>query len=63
MKDLPSFYDYIGYTFYLGSTIAGPFYEYKDYIDFIEKKNSYKVIPNTVQATLKKLALAICKPN
>jgi len=28
----PSFYDYLGYLYYCGGTIAGPFYEYKDFI-------------------------------
>jgi len=28
----PSFYDFLGYMYFCGGTIAGPFYEYKDFI-------------------------------
>ena len=32
IEKCPSFYDYLGYLYYCGGTIAGPFYEYKDFI-------------------------------
>jgi hypothetical protein len=50
----------MGYMFYCGGTIAGPFYEYKDYINFIERKNHYAVIPSTITPTLKRLSHAMC---
>jgi len=31
VEKLPSFYEYMGYMYYCGGTIAGPFFEYKDY--------------------------------
>lgn len=55
----PSFVDFIGYMYYCGGTIAGPFYEYTDYINFIETKEHYKHIPNTVLPTLKRLLHAL----
>jgi len=58
---VPSFYDYLGYLYYCGGTIAGPFYEYKDYIDFMHREGHYSKIPSTIVATLERLAVAICK--
>jgi len=57
---VPSFYDYLGYLYYCGGTIAGPFYEYKDYIDFMNREGHYSKIPSTIVATLERLAVAIC---
>jgi hypothetical protein len=47
--------------YYCGGTIAGPFYEYKDYINFIELKEHYAKIPSTILPTLKRLMHAISK--
>jgi hypothetical protein len=47
--------------FYCGGTIAGPFYEYKDYINFIERKENYVSIPSTIIPTLKRIFNALCK--
>ena len=57
---IPKFWDYLGYMFFCGGTIAGPFYEYKDYINFIQKKDDYSYIPNTILPTLKRIFHAIC---
>eukprot|EP00347_Sterkiella_histriomuscorum_P004536 403360089 len=55
----PSFYDYLGYLYYCGGTIAGPFYEYKDYINFMHREGHYLNIPSTIIPTIKRLAVAI----
>lgn len=61
VEKLPSFYDYIAYMYYCGGTIAGPFYEYKDYIDFIQRINHYADIPGTFLAAMIRLSHAISK--
>jgi lysophospholipid acyltransferase len=61
VETLPSFYDYLGYIYYCGGTIAGPFFEYKDYVNFIERKGHYSAIPNTIFETLKRVSHALCK--
>jgi len=37
VEELPSFYDYMGFMYFCGCTIAGPFFEYKDFINFINR--------------------------
>jgi lysophospholipid acyltransferase len=63
VDELPSFYDYMGYMYYCGCTIAGPFFEYKDFINFINKKGHYTHIPKTYVATLIRFSQAICNRN
>ena len=46
--------------YFCGATIAGPFFEYKDYINLIEKKEEYQKIPSTVLPALKRLFTAFC---
>jgi lysophospholipid acyltransferase len=47
IADLPPFYKIIGYTYNIPSCIASPFFEYKDYEDWMELKHSYSHIPDT----------------
>ena len=61
IEQLPSFYDYMGYMYYCGCTIAGPFFEYKDFINFINRTGHYIEIPKTYIPTLIKFSQAICK--
>ena len=58
VDETPSFFDFLGYMYFCGGTIAGPFFEYMDYKNFIEKKEHYKVIPSTVLPTFKRLSNA-----
>ena len=44
--------------YYCGGTISGPFFEYVDFIQFIEKKGHYKSIPSTIIPTIKRVAVA-----
>lgn len=46
--------DFIGYIYFLPSCITGPFSEYNDYIDFINKKNNYESIKYDYIHVLKK---------
>lgn len=61
IKEAPSFSDFLGYMYYCGGTIAGPHYEYADYINFIERKGHYLKIPSSFIPTLKRFATAVCK--
>jgi hypothetical protein len=58
IKDTPSFFDFLSYVFYCGGTISGPFYEYKDFDNFINKKDIYVTIPNTMIPTIKRFLTA-----
>lgn len=60
IDNIPSFYDFLGYLYYCGGTIAGPFYEYKDFNEMINRTGHYIKIPNTINATLIRLSHAIC---
>jgi lysophospholipid acyltransferase len=46
LAKIPSFFKMTAYTFNLSSCIASPFYEYKDFEDWIELKGRYKNIPD-----------------
>jgi hypothetical protein len=46
--------------YYCGGTLSGPFFEYHDFMLFIEKEERYKNIPSTIVPTLKRLAEAFC---
>lgn len=61
LEQLPSFYDFLGYMYYCGGTIAGPFFEFKDYINFIGRTGHYKDIPNTIVPSLTRFSHAVCK--
>ena len=50
----------MGYMYYCGGTIAGPFFEYKDYTNFINRTNHYSAIPTTIVPTLIRFATALC---
>jgi lysophospholipid acyltransferase len=58
---IPSFFDYLGYMYYCGGTIAGPFYEYNDYINFIERTGHYSKIPSTFIPTIQRFITALSK--
>ena len=42
---IPSLIELLSYCWYPGCWIIGPFFEYKDYINFIEEKEQYSSIP------------------
>lgn len=41
IKDMPCLLDYLGYMFFCGGCIIGPYYEYKDFDDFINRRDYY----------------------
>lgn len=59
VEETLSFSNFICYAYYCGGTIAGPFYEYRDFMNFIELKKEYANVPSTISATLKKFITAI----
>ena len=61
VEELPSFYDYLGYMYYCGGTITGPFFEYNDFINFIYRKGHYSNIPSTYIPAIKRIFHAVCK--
>lgn len=40
-----NFIEYIGYIYFYPTALMGPFFEYKDFADFIKEENDYKKIP------------------
>ena len=48
LKQMPSFFKILVYTFNLPGCIASPFYEYQDFEDWIEIKGRYANIPSTL---------------
>lgn len=60
LSHMPSFWQYVGYCFNAPSCIAGPFFEYQDYNDWIELKGPYANLPSTVHAGFRRFATAFC---
>lgn len=58
VKEMPSFLDYFGYLYFCGGSIAGPFYEYGDYLRYIKLEEEYKSIPSTVLPALQRFVTA-----
>ena len=53
---MPSLIEYFSYVFFSGGCIMGPFFEYTDYINFIERKSHYSDMPaNTMIPSLVRL--------
>lgn len=57
----PSLIDVFSYTFTICGCFAGPFFEFKDYQDFINLEGRYKNIPSTIIPAFKKFIVAWCK--
>lgn len=51
--------EFLSYTYFLPSSITGPFAEYNDYMDFIHQKNNYEKIRYNYMIVVRKLALII----
>jgi lysophospholipid acyltransferase len=50
ITELPSFFEYVSYIFFYASAIVGPFYDYKDHVEFIQLTGNYQKIPSCVAA-------------
>ena len=59
IEDLPSLCKIIGYTYNVPSCIASPFFEYKDYEDWMELKGNYQNIPDTFIPGFKRFSTGI----
>lgn len=44
--------------YFCGATIAGPFYEFKDYKNFIERKDHYADVPSTIIPSIIRITTA-----
>ena len=42
----------MSYLYYCGSTISGPWFEYKDFMQMIRKEGDFKEVPSTLKAGL-----------
>ena len=51
--------EFLSYIYFFPSCLMGPFFEYSDYIDFIEEKGDYEEIPDTFIIAFKRLLLAV----
>jgi hypothetical protein len=49
---MPSIMEILGYVYFPGGTMCGPFFEFSDYKNFIEKNGHYKNIPSTIAPSL-----------
>jgi lysophospholipid acyltransferase len=49
---IPGVVEYFSYIFFFGAGLCGPFNDFRDFCDFIEKKGVYQRIPNTTNAGL-----------
>ena len=49
---IPSFVDYWSNMYFCGGAIAGPWYEFKDFQNYMKSEAHYKKIPSTVKPTL-----------
>jgi hypothetical protein len=47
--------------YFCGGTLSGPFFEYKDFDNFIHLNSHYKNIPSTIVPTLKRISAALGK--
>jgi len=59
--NVPNPLEMMSYVFYCGASICGPFYEYSDYINYIEEKGVYANIPNTFIPSLIRLVQGLSK--
>ena len=50
----------LSYTFFCCACMCGPFFEYRDYINFIEQNEHYYEIPNSLLPSLKRLFQGLC---
>lgn len=56
VKNLPSVLELASYVFFCGGCILGPFFEYSDYVMYIEKRGRYEKIPSAFIPALIKFA-------
>jgi len=52
IAEKPTFIEFMSYIFFCGGAISGPWYEYKDFRNFINKEAHYKQIPSTFKPAM-----------
>jgi lysophospholipid acyltransferase len=52
-----SFLEYFSYIYFFPSCLMGPFFEFSDFIEFIELKGDYEEIPDTFYISFQRLLL------
>eukprot|EP01016_Furgasonia_blochmanni_P011871 TRINITY_DN1555_c0_g1_i13.p1 TRINITY_DN1555_c0_g1~~TRINITY_DN1555_c0_g1_i13.p1 ORF type:complete len:334 (-),score=32.79 TRINITY_DN1555_c0_g1_i13:792-1793(-) len=50
ITQLPGSAEYLSYLFHFGSCLCGPFFNYRDFSDFVEEKGHYAIIPDSSKA-------------
>ena len=58
-EGIPSLFDFWAYMYFCGGVISGPWYEFKDFQNYMRGAAHYKSIPSTVMPTLKIIAQMI----
>ena len=53
IEQLPNPIEFLSYTFYCQQYALGVFFEYRDFISWIEERNEYKHVPSPVIESLK----------
>lgn len=59
LTKIPQLYEVLSYTAFPGTNMMGPFIEFKDFKDFIEKKGVFAHIPSPVLAGIQELFLGV----
>lgn len=49
LKQIPSFLDYFGYNFFVGTVVCGPFIEFKTFTDWLHLRGQFKDVPTLGQ--------------
>ena len=58
---MPNILQFLSYSFNVNGCMVGPFYEYRDFIEMIEKKGRYENIPSPILPTMNRFLHAhIC---
>lgn len=59
IQELPNILEVMSYAFFFPACLVGPFYEYKDFIDFINRRGEFTHIPSTFKASTIRLSHAL----
>jgi len=52
LEDVPTFFEFLSYLYFVGACISGPWYEYNDFNDLINRQGVYKDVPSTWKKSL-----------
>ena len=55
LANIPTMIEILSYISYSAANLWGPFFEFRDYIDFIEEKERYTSIPSSFHQSFKSL--------